>query len=69
MLCFNFDLKVFIEGLDLMSSGRLFQALIVEGKKELLYKLVLHKIVCKSFSFLKLYLDLLPTRSGIRDDK
>ena len=33
----------------LISSGRSFQSLITAGKKELLYKLVLHAIVLRLF--------------------
>ena len=38
-----------------ISWGKLFQALIVEGKKELKKRLVRARIDCISFAFLRLY--------------
>ena len=47
-------LKNAIDEACFVSSGRLFQARIVEGKKELKYKFVLAWSVRKSFAFLRL---------------
>ena len=46
----------------LISDGKLFQSLIVEGRNELEYSVVRASIVCRSFAFLKLYLEVWPTR-------
>ena len=47
----------------------LFQALIVEGKKELKKRLVRARIDCISFAFLRLYGLLSPTSGGTRSDR
>ena len=47
-------LKDAMDGACFVSSGRLFQARIVEGEKELKYKFVLAWSVRKSFAFLRL---------------
>ena len=47
-------LKDETDGVCFVSSGRLFHARIVEGKKELKYKFVLAWSVRKSFAFLRL---------------
>ena len=51
------------------SSLRLFQSLIVEGRKELKYWFVRALIVEILFAFLRLYRDVSLTVSGIREDK
>ena len=53
MSLFKRCLKDAMDGACFVSSGRLFQARIVEGKKELKYKFVLAWSVRKSFAFLK----------------
>ena len=48
---------------------KLFQALIVEGKKELKKRLVRTRIDCISFAFLRLSGLLSPTSGGTRSEK
>ena len=45
----------------LTSAGKLFQAVIVEGKKEFEYRAVRENIPCKLSELRKLYLDVFPT--------
>ena len=53
----------------LCSSLRLFQSLIVEGRKELKYWFVRALIVEIVFAFLRLCRDVLLTVGGVREDK
>ena len=53
----------------LCSSLRLFQSLIVEGRKELKYWFVRALIVEILFAFLRLYRDVSLTVGGIREDR
>ena len=53
----------------LCSSLRLFQSLIVEGRKELKYWFVRALVIDISFAFLRLYRDVSLTVGGIRDNK
>ena len=53
----------------LCSSLRLFQSLIVEGRKELKYWFVRALIVELIFAFLRLYQDVSLTVGGIREDR
>ena len=53
----------------LCSSLRLFQSLIVEGRKELKYWFLRALIVEILFAFLRLYRDVSLTVGGIREDR
>ena len=65
MVCFKDAIDVEF----LCSSLRLYQSLIVEGRKELKYWFVCTLIVDILFAFLRLYRDVSLTVGGIREDK
>ncbi len=52
-----------------MSFGRAFQALIVEGKNELKYRVVRQFMVCVLSMLRRLYVVALPTVVGNSDDR
>ena len=58
----RYRLNVSRDSVCLASVGRLFQALIEDGKKEFEYEVVRANIVCKLSELRKLYLEAFPTR-------